>query len=232
MAKGDFIHNGTSRQRDNEAAIRILIVEDRLLVAESLQVTLSIQPDLNVIGIADSRTKALQLAATQSPDVALIGSGFLFDGSPPLAADLHATITLAVVIIASNGNHEALLSWVEGGCQGFVHTSWPLSEMVSVIRRTAAGEVAIPANVLYEAVRDGRKKAAERHADSAALSQLTPREREVLNLIARGLDNRTIAEHLGVSLATARGHVQNILEKLGVHSKLQAMRYVSQASPS
>src|SRR5205807_284483 len=111
------------RECDNEAAIRILIVEDRLLVAESLQVTLSIQPDLEIIGIAHSRMEALQLAATQSPYVALIGSGFLFEGGAPLASDLHAAVTLAVVIIASNGNHEGLPNWVEGGCEGFVHTS-------------------------------------------------------------------------------------------------------------
>jgi DNA-binding NarL/FixJ family response regulator len=226
---GRAVATGNGHNRD---LIRILIMEDRLLVAESLQVSLSVQPDLEIIGIAHSRTEALKLAAAHAPDVALIGSCFLFDGGPPLVSDQRAAVRVAIVVIASNGHHhESLLNWIDSGCHGFVHISSSLSEMVSVIRRAAAGEVAIPASVLYEAVRHERRTAAQRQANSKTLGQLTPRERQVLDLIGHGLDNRTIAKHLGVSIATARGHVQSVLEKLGVHSKLQAMRYVTQPPP-
>jgi DNA-binding NarL/FixJ family response regulator len=94
-----------------------------------------------------------------------------------------------------------------------------------VIRRTAAGEVVMPADLLYRALQ--RQSLKRRSRDSGGLNQLTAREREVLELIEQGLDNKSIASTLGIRLTTARSHVQRVLEKLGVHSKLQAMHYAT-----
>jgi two-component system nitrate/nitrite response regulator NarL len=123
-----------------------------------------------------------------------------------------------------DAEHE-LLKAVEAEWRGYVNKQVSLGALLGVIKRTAAGEVVMPADLLYRAIQ--RQSLSKRNGHSEEVSQLTAREREVLELIGRGLDNKSIAVALGIRLTTARSHVQSVLEKLGVHSKLQAMRYAN-----
>ncbi len=206
-------HSGTT--------CRVLIVDQQLLFAESLQLALPLlDSSLQVVGVAQTGEAARHLFSTSRPQVIVIDSEFA--ETIGLLAEWTSRHFYGIVIVASNANEEAVLNSVEAGAHGFVLKTAPLAELISVINHAAAGKVTIHAHVLYEAVQRNRRSPAQRPGPG----RLTPREEEVLDLIGQGLDNRAIAGHLRISLATARSHVQRVIEKLGVHSKLQAMKHL------
>ncbi len=209
--------------------IPVLIVEDHLLVAEGLEVLLNAHADIRVVGTAGSVAEAIQMAAERRPEV-IVMDYRLPDGSGARAA---AAIRkqqpdVAVLFLSGEDSEEALLSAVQAGGCGFLPKSKAASDVAAAVRRAADGEMMVPADrlaTLLARVQDRARDEAER---SRLLGQLTPREKEVLALMAQGLDNRAIAERLVISFTTVRGHVQNILEKLDAHSKLEAVARAAQ----
>jgi DNA-binding NarL/FixJ family response regulator len=207
-----------------EAPIQVLIMERQRLVAESLRHALqSLHPDLEVVGVAATRQEASMLAEKTRPQVVLVDSHLTDDVTAEFAHGLGRDGDAAIVMLGNDDGEETLLMAVEAEWRGYVDKQLPLETLVNVIRRTAAGEVVMPAELLYRAIQ--RQSLKKRNGNGVKVSQLTTREREVLELIGHGLDNKSIAAELGIRLTTTRSHVQRILEKLGVHSKLQAMRY-------
>jgi DNA-binding NarL/FixJ family response regulator len=150
----------------------------------------------------------------------------LFDEIPLDSA--HTMSSRAVMVMMGDDEpDELLITAVEAEWRGYIDKELPVTELISVIRRTIAGEVVMPTHLLYRAIQSRSPRG--RNGNGAKVSQLTPREREVLTLIGRGLDNKSIAAALGVRVTTARSHVQRVLEKLGAHSKLQAVQYADRA---
>ncbi len=124
----------------------------------------------------------------------------------------------------SGGMTEAeLVAAVDAGASGYLMKTTPLVEIVSAIRRAASGEMLLPSAELDGLLRLGRERASKRADRQRATPQFTPREREVLALLAQANDVQHIAERLGISVNTARGYVQQVLEKLGAHSRLEAV---------
>jgi DNA-binding NarL/FixJ family response regulator len=202
--------------------IEVLIVSRQRLVAEAIGYALeSLAPDLKAIGVAATWEKAVGLGHRETPMVVLVDSQ-LIDEIPVDSA--HAISSRAVMVMMGDDEpDELLITAVEAEWRGYIDKELPLNELISVIRRTVAGEVVMPTHLLYRAIQNRSPR--RRNGNGAKVSQLTAREREVLALIGRGLDNKTIAAALGIRVTTARSHVQRILEKLGVHSKLQAVQY-------
>jgi RNA polymerase sigma factor (sigma-70 family) len=118
---------------------------------------------------------------------------------------------------------------VEGGAAAVLHKSVGIEQIVQTLRQIAAGETVLSANQTVELLRAAAKEREEEQAIRAALAQLTPREREVLDLIVEGLTDKEIAGRLHISTATAQTHVANLLGKLGVRSRLQAAMLVAHA---
>jgi DNA-binding NarL/FixJ family response regulator len=207
--------------------IEVLIVSKQRLVAEALGYALeSLAPDLKAIGVVATWDRVVALSHRERPMVVLIDSQ-LIDEIPIESA--HAIGSRAVMVMMGDDEpDELLISAVEADWRGYVDKALPLNELISVIRRTVAGEVVMPTHLLYRAIQS--RSPNRRNGNGAKVSQLTPREREVLTLISRGLDNKSIAAALGIRVTTTRSHVQRILEKLGVHSKLQAVQYADRAS--
>lgn len=209
-----------------EASIQVLILERQRLVAESLRHALeSLDPDLEIVGLASTREEAARLATRHRPHVLLVDSELAHE----ITADFTRRLERepAFVMLGNDDAEQTVLNAIEAEWRGYVDKQLPLKSLVAVIRRTAAGEVAMPAELLYRAIK--RQSVNRRNGNGAQLNQLTMREREVLELIGHGLDNKSIAATLGIRLTTTRSHVQRVLEKLGVHSKLQAMRYTHRA---
>jgi two-component system nitrate/nitrite response regulator NarL len=209
-----------------EDPIEVLIVSRQRLVAEALGYAMeSLAPDLKVIGVVCSWEGAAAAGDGEAPTVILVDSQLVDE----IALDSAHTMSsrAVMVILGDDEPDELFITAVEAEWRGYVDKELPLSELISVIRRTVAGEVVMPSHLLYRAIQSRSPKTRSGHI--ARVSQLTPREREVLTLISRGLDNKSIATALGVRVTTVRSHVQRILEKLGVHSKLQAMQYAERA---
>ena len=196
---------------------RILIVEDHLLVAESLQLLLDREVDLEVLAVATTGAEARRLGEELAPDLLLVD----FRLPDATGADVARALRqrqprLKIVFLSMVVSQVLLLDAVRAGAQGYLLKSQPASELVDSLRRAAAGEMLIPAHVLAELV-TGQDERAQ------LLGRLTPRERELLNLVAQGLDNREIGRRLGIRYVTVRGHLRNLLGKLDAHSKLEAV---------
>ena len=122
-----------------------------------------------------------------------------------------------IVVLTAAAEDSMLVAATEAGCAGFILKTSPLDELVAAVRTAAAGEIMVSSDLLARLL--GRLH--HRHEEPA--HDLTPREREILELIAEGLTNGTIGQRLFISVNTVRNHVQNILAKLDAHSKLEAL---------
>jgi DNA-binding NarL/FixJ family response regulator len=204
--------------------IRVLIVDDHLAVAESLQALLSRHADLDIGEVATNGEAALRLAAERVPQVVLMDQNLSGEsGVTVAAAILAAHPGTAVVMLSGFITQDELIAAVEVGVSGYLMKTTPSAEIVKAIRRAAAGEILLPPEELASLLRLGRERTRRQSERQRSLPQLTPREREVLVLMASAADAERIAGELKISVNTARGYIQNILEKLDAHSRLEAV---------
>jgi len=211
---------GRSDDRD-EGTISVLVVDDHRMVATSLSLALGQAPQLRVVATADSLAAARAALAAEPPDVVVLDEE-LPDGAGVDAIEEFRAIApdVKVILLTAAADDATLVAATEAGCSGYLMKTGSIEELEAAVRAAAAGEVLISPSLLGHLVARVRRPEERRGSD------LTARELEVLRLIAEGLDNATIAERLGLSVNTVRNHVQNILSKLNVHSKLEALAVV------
>lgn len=204
--------------------IRVMIVEDHQMVAESLQMALQSDPAIEVVALAATVADAVLVAREVEPDLIVMDYGLPDGTGTEAAAAIMAELPAVIVVFASaEASDEALLGAVEAGASGYVLKSRPAADLIDAVRRAAAGEMLIPARELSRLLvlrQRNRRSEAER---KQMVDQLTPRELDIVKLMATGLDSADIADQIHIELTTVRWHVQNILQKLGVHSKLAAV---------
>jgi DNA-binding NarL/FixJ family response regulator len=204
--------------------ISVLIVDDHLAVAESLQALLSRQADLDVGEVATNGKTALQIATLRKPQVVLMDQNLSGESGVVVAASILAAHPGTAIVMLSGGmTQDELIAAVEVGASGYLLKTTPAAEIVKAIRRAAAGEILLPPDELASLLRLGRERTRQRAERQRNLPQLTPREREVLALMSAAADAERIAGELRISVNTARGYIQNILEKLSAHSRLEAV---------
>jgi DNA-binding NarL/FixJ family response regulator len=198
--------------------VRVLVVDDHAMFATSLAMALEKEADLTVLGTASTLAEARSWVATAPPDVLLIDhrlpDGYGVQALPELK---RLAPQMRVVLMSAAVDDAALVAAIENGASGFLSKSATVEELVQAIRAAAAGEVLVSPALLARLLPRLRR-------DRLGLgTELTPREIEVLEVLSLGLSNSGIARELGISVNTVRNHVQNLLTKLGVHSKLEAL---------
>lgn len=233
------VSTDTERDRSEAAgvptAVDLLVVDSERILAEALQVVLGGVEGITVVGVAHSASDGMRLTAALLPDVVLVAH-LLPDGDGlSMARAIRSGHSEVSVILM--GDHEAhamlLLSAAAAGCAGCVSKAQTLGELVSAVRAASSGRAVFP-TVRSLAAAEHDAKAYGMDASHTPLRQdhsladqlprpLSPRELDVLALMAEGLPNKVVAHRLGISLHTVRNHVQRILEKLGAHSKLEAI---------
>jgi DNA-binding NarL/FixJ family response regulator len=198
--------------------VRVMVVDDHELFLEALVGLLDQEPDLEVVGTARTIEYALRLAQRHEPDVVLMDhllpDGEGTDAAARIVAMLPAT---KVVMVTQFADDNVFMAALDAGCAGYVTKDKSAKELLEAIRAVAEGEAAIPPGML------GRVLSRLRSVRQGPNVDLTPREREILRLMALGLQTGEIAVRLGLSLSTVRNHIQNVLVKLGAHSKLEAV---------
>jgi DNA-binding NarL/FixJ family response regulator len=198
--------------------IRVVIVDDHDLVAESLRRALGGEPDLEIVASANSVATAVQAARAFRPDVVVMDYR-LPDGTGAEAASLlkaeHDDIE--IVVLTGLSNRVTLADTLEAGCSGFVSKEGRFTELIDAIRAVAAGEVRVPASLVQDLANHLRPRPLSLGDD------LTPREHEVLVLLADGKSTTDIVETLFLSVHTVRNHIRNLLTKLQVRSRLEAV---------
>ncbi len=213
-----------------EPPIRVLIVEDQRTLADSLRLALGIDPLLEIVATAGTVAEAIRRAREREPQVVLMDH-FLPDGTGVEAAIAirRERPTAAVVMLTGGSSDEVMLAALEAGVSGYLLKTEPAATIADAIRQAAAGEMLVPPGTIAALIARGRERAARQAAHARRLTSLTAREREVLALMAAGLDTRAIAVRLHLGLNTVRGYVQNILEKLDAHSRLEAILHANAA---
>jgi two-component system, NarL family, response regulator DevR len=197
-------------------AIRVLIVEDHRMFAEAVAHALEAFPEFIVVGLATTAEEGRRMLTEAHADVVLMDYR-LPDGTGTSAARLMCADhpSTKVVIVTATDDDILLAEAVDAGCSGFVVKTRGLGELVNATRAAAAGDAVIPPPLLRHMV--------SRLSGAAMNVPFGLTTREVLRLLADGASTRDIAARLGISVHTARNHVQNIIRKCDAHSKLEAV---------
>lgn len=204
--------------------VRVLVVEDHRVLAESLAELLSRAPSLEVAGIATTAAGAITAAGRLDPDVLLMDLR-LPDGS---GAEAAASIRgkrrqPAVVFLTGDERTEALAEAIEAGGAAFVSKAEATETVIDAITRVARGEMLIRPDQIQRAMIERRATRQREREREQALRSLTARELEILRLLAGGRDVSAIARQLRISLLTVRTHVRSLLAKLDAHTQLEAV---------
>jgi NarL family two-component system response regulator LiaR len=201
--------------------IRVLIADDHAVVRQGLRTFLDLQPDVEVAGEAADGEEAVEAARRLSPDVVLLDLAMpRLDGVAALPRLREAAPAARVIVLTSFGEDDRVFAALRAGAAGFLLKDVEPAELVRGIRTAHAGQAplspAVAARVVEELAHPGRR---------AGGDELTPRELEVLRLIAGGRSNKRIALELGVAEKTVKTHVSHVLAKLGLADRTQAALY-------
>ena len=198
--------------------IKVILVDDHEMVRLGLKSFLNLQPDVEVVGEAGNGLDGINLALELKPDVVVM------DLVMPEMSGVEATLKLLeewkeakILVLTSYLDNEKIYPVIEAGAKGYMLKTSSAAEILNAIQKVARGELAIETEV--------DKKIKAHDMQTELHEDLTARERDILRLLAKGYDNQTIADELFISLKTVKTHVSNILAKLEVDDRTQAVVY-------
>ena len=205
--------------------IRVIVVDDQELFRRGLTMLLGVEDDIEVIGEAGDGIAATELAMSAAPDV------ILMDVRMPKRSGIEACLAIkeiaptARIIMLTVSDEEAdLYDAVKNGASGYLLKDSSIDEVAQAVRVVADGQSLISPSMAIKLL-DEFKQMSRSDRQQVPTPRLTERELEVLKLVAQGLNNREIAKRLFISENTVKNHVRNILEKLQLHSRMEAVMY-------
>jgi DNA-binding NarL/FixJ family response regulator len=211
--------------RSGSEPIRVAVVDDQELFRRGLTMLLQVEDDIEVVGEAGDGVAATELAASAVPDV------ILMDVRMPKRSGIEACVAIkdvaptAQIIMLTVSDEEAdLYDAVKNGASGYLLKDSSIDEVAQAVRVVADGQSLISPSMAIKLL-DEFKQMSRSDRQQVPTPRLTERELEVLKLVAQGLNNREIAKQLFISENTVKNHVRNILEKLQLHSRMEAVMY-------
>jgi DNA-binding NarL/FixJ family response regulator len=208
----------------------ILLVDDHASFRQTLAFVFDQQPDFEVVAQAGSLAEARRVVEglEGEADLGVIDLSLPDGEGTDLIRDLReANEDFAALLLTASLDRTEHARAVEAGAAGVVHKSADVDEILDATRRISEGETLLSPEELVEMLRIASQDREEEREARANIEQLTRREREVLQALSEGLSNKEIAERLHMSVDTERTHMMNILSKLGVHSRLQALLFAA-----
>ncbi|MEA2703762.1 MAG: hypothetical protein QOD63_1707 [Actinomycetota bacterium] len=205
--------------------ISVLLADDQAMVRAGFRMILEAEDDIAVVGEASDGDQAVAAARQLRPDVVLM------DVQMPRMDGLEATghivrdadITSRVVILTTFERDDYVFEALQAGASGFLVKNAPPEELVHAVRVVAAGDALLSPSVTRRVIEEYSRRPAPRRGGDADLGRLTEREVEVLRLLATGKSNAELAGHLYVGEGTIKTHVSNVLTKLGLRDRMQAV---------
>ncbi len=208
-------------------SVRVLVVDDQALVRAGFRKILEADAEIEVVGEAADGLEAVERANALEPDVVLM------DIRMPRLDGIAATRQLAgeggsgpqVLVLTTFGLEEYVYEALRAGASGFLLKDAPPEQLLGAIHVVARGDALLDPAITRAVIEEFASKPALRRELAAKLDELTPRERDVFSLVARGLSNAEIAQELVVSEGTVKTHVAHLLLKLGLRDRVQAVIY-------
>ncbi len=204
---------------------KVLLVEDHVVLRQGLKALFADEPDIEIVGEASNGREALQLVVEAQPDL------ILMDISMPHLNGIEATRQIRrhyphvkVVALSMHANEEYVFQILQAGASGYVLKQADSLEVLIAIRAALAGGSFLSPPISRTIIDDYVRRAKARGGGSK-LDRLTPREREVLQLLAEGAPNREIAQQLGISVKTVESYRSSMLSKLGLSNKTELVRF-------
>ncbi len=208
-----------------EDEIRVVVVDDQELFRRGLVMLLGVEPGIEVVGEAGDGVTAADLVAATVPDVVLL------DVRMPKGSGLQACVrikelapSVRIIMLTVSDEEGDLYESVKNGASGYLLKDSSIDEVAQAVRVVAEGQSLISPSMAVKLI-DEFKEMARADREQALTPRLTDRELEVLRLVARGMNNRDAAKELYISENTVKNHVRNILEKLQLHSRMEAVMY-------
>jgi DNA-binding NarL/FixJ family response regulator/signal transduction histidine kinase len=210
---------------EGEEKVRVLLVDDHATIRDAVASSFEEEAELDIVGQAASLAEARRMLDEAGPvDVALVDLRLPDGYGGDLIPELREKNPRAqALVLSASLDRSEIARAVEDGATGVLNKTVHLEEVVEAVRRLGAGETIMPLEEVVELLRYASRERKQDYEARQATEKLTPREREVLQALAEGLESEKIAERLNISLRTERNHMANILAKLGVHSQLQAL---------
>ncbi|HEY7145590.1 MAG TPA: response regulator transcription factor [Streptosporangiaceae bacterium] len=212
-------------------SIRVLLADDQRVVREGLAMLLGLLPDVDVAGTAADGEEVIALAQALHPDIVLMDLGMpRCDGIEATRRLRDSMPGIEVIVLTTYADDQSVIEALRAGARGYLTKDAGAAEIRSALQRVTSGQAAIDPSVqahLVDAIADGpaAPSADSGPAQPGLPDRLTPREAEVLSLIAAGLSNTEIAERLVVSEATVKSHINHLLAKTGARDRAQAVSY-------
>ena len=207
--------------------IRVLVVDDHALFRRGLQMVLGSESDIEVVGEAGDGAEALKVASETLPDIVLMDVRMPRRGGIDATTAIKDAVPSAKIIMLTISDEEGdLYDAIKAGAMGYLLKEISIEEVASAVRAVYNGQSLISPSMASKLLNEFAtmvRKDDERQQVPAP--RLTDREMEVLKLVAKGLNNRDIAKQLFISENTVKNHIRNILEKLQLHSRMEAVVY-------
>ncbi|MGF1429735.1 response regulator [Kitasatospora sp. LaBMicrA B282] len=208
-----------------DAAPRVMVVDDHPMWREAVSRDLA-EAGFEVVATAGDGPEAVRRARAARPQVLLLDLNLPGLAGPEVCRQVVAhDPTVRVLVLSASGEQEDVLAAVKSGALGYLVKSAGRAELLDAVRRTAAGEAVFTPGLAGLVLGEFRRLAGGPAELAGPPPQLTPRETEVLRMVAKGLSYRQIAERLVLSHRTVQNHVQNTLGKLQLHNRVELVRY-------
>jgi PAS domain S-box-containing protein len=216
-------------EEPEQEAVRILLVDDHATIRDALSSTFEGEEHFEVVGQAASMAEARGILAQESVDLAVIDLGLPDGYGAELIKELRQNNPQAqALVLSANLDRANIARAVQLGAAGVLSKTAHLEEVAEAVRRLRAGETLMPLEEVVAMLRFAGSEREQEYEASQAIEKLTPREIEVLQALALGLDSEGIADKLNIALRTERNHMASILKKLEVHSQQQALVFALQ----
>jgi len=218
-----------SESAERAERVRILLADEQALFREAMRLAMESEGDLEVVAEARDGFQAVAEAERTSPSVALLDAQLpKSDGIQTAWLIRQRVPGCEVVIVSGREDPRILEQALQVGARGFITKASAMAELLNVTRAVHRGETLVPSRMLGDLLGGLMRRRQEQDEAFRRISRLTRRERQVLHLLVDGSGTEAIADRLVISPQTARTHIQNILAKLGVHSRLEAAALVNE----